>query len=100
MTLEIQRCPECDAHWFPHRLLCPLCGGNRFEPVLVDRGRVESVSETSDGVVLATVRLIGDVPVIARLLGSAQPGDIDIPISTDPRATGPVAYVPQPDQER
>lgn len=100
MTFWIQRCPECDAHWFPHRLLCPLCGSYRFEPVLVDRCRVESVSETPDGVALATVRVVGDVPVIARLIGSVQPGDIDIPISTDPRATGPVAYVPQPHQKR
>lgn len=99
MTLVIQRCPTCDAHWFPHRLLCPRCGNHRFELVSVDRCRVESVSETTDGILLATVRVVGNVPVVARLLGSARPGDFDIPISTGPQTRGPIAYVPQPGEE-
>ena len=42
--LTIWRCVNCRAGFFPERLLCPRCRGDKFETGRVSEGVVEEVS--------------------------------------------------------
>ena len=42
--VTIWRCAKCRAGFFPERLLCPRCHGDRFEPDRVHEAVVEEVS--------------------------------------------------------
>lgn len=93
MSLEVQRCNDCSRRWFPIRLCCPGCGASAFRTEVVGRGRVEEVTTLPDGRVLASVMAEGEIPLVARLIGTVQSGD-EVAITTDPTASGPSAYVP------
>jgi uncharacterized OB-fold protein len=74
-------CDICAATFFPARLLCASCGGRTFGESIVTSGLVEEVTTvrrrvglTADPVVLATVRLPGDVRIIVALAEAVPPG--------------------------
>lgn len=93
MSALIQQCRDCNTRLFPIRLLCPGCGGGRFALEPVTEGTITVATTLADGTVLATVVPHGGPPLIARITGDAETGQ-QIPLSNDPSATGPSAYIP------
>ena len=95
MSLSVQECAACQARLFPARLFCPVCGGDSFRGVEVDRGTVEESSTMADGTVLATLELDGGSRVIARLSGTRGEPGLSVPL-THSRNAGPGvhAYIP------
>lgn len=91
--LRVQRCSACGAHWFPDRLVCPGCGGDAFEHVLVGEGTVEETTllrrapgrDLAEPVPLATIRLAEGPHVIARLRRAVEPGEV-VPLDEGPLA--------------
>jgi uncharacterized protein len=81
--LPISVCSNCGHAVFPHRLLCPRCGGAEWRNEEVGSGDVEEVTilRRAPGgpitvpVPLGTVRLESGVVVVARLEGALEPGD-------------------------
>jgi uncharacterized protein len=81
--LPIWVCSACGHAVFPHRLLCPRCGGAEWRTEEVGSGVVEEVTTLRRApggpiavpVPLGAVRLEGGVVVVARLEGGLEPGD-------------------------
>jgi uncharacterized protein len=81
--LPVSVCSACRHAVFPARLLCPRCGGNDSRSEDVGAGVVEEATlvERAPGgplaapVSLGSVRLEGDVVVVARLERGLGPGD-------------------------
>jgi uncharacterized OB-fold protein len=72
--VSLSVCTECESTFFPHRLLCPRCGGGSWTALCVTEGTVEEVTTVhraigshGDPVVLATVRLKTGQRIIASL---------------------------------
>jgi uncharacterized OB-fold protein len=81
--IALSVCPVCAWRGFPQRLWCPRCGSFELGEELADRGVVEETTtleraagrpDLPAGTRLGTVRVEGDVAVVARL-ESAAPGD-------------------------
>jgi len=97
MSVDVQVCRTCSTRWFPHRLLCPSCGGSSLAPTHEEVGVVEESTTLAGGVVVATVRVGPDVRLVARLHGAAPPGST-VPVTHDPAdERRPRAHVPHPD---
>lgn len=93
MSVMIQVCRQCGARWFPDRLVCPSCGATSFDREAVSACRIEQVTVLANGTSLATATIEPNIPVIVRLFGQIRVGD-DVPLTDDPVAQGPVAYLP------
>ena len=90
-------CAACGYAAFPERLLCPRCGGRRWQPREARAASVELTTTLRRGpgrdydppVALALVRLADGPLVVARLARAAGSGDA-VDLSLDPSGA-PVA---------
>jgi uncharacterized OB-fold protein len=87
--LELWRCENCGRRMFPRRELCPHCGGVASAPVRAERGVAIEIT-CHRGVDIASVRVDGDVTVVARVDGSVTAGS-EVTLRLDDGA--PVATV-------
>jgi uncharacterized protein len=95
-VVHVFRCGRCRHEVFPARLLCPRCGSSEWESSEAPRGLVEdsTVVRRAPGtpsvepVHIGSVR-VGDVVIVARLLGEAAPGT---PVQLEYRDGVPVAH--------
>jgi uncharacterized OB-fold protein len=87
--LEVWRCESCGRRMFPRRELCPHCGGVASAPVRAERGIASEIT-SHRGVDIASVRVDGDVTVVARVDGSVTAGS-EVTLRLDDGA--PVATV-------
>lgn len=72
MSLRVFVCEGCGRAVFPHRLLCPDCGGRVWREEPVDRGVLEAAAERE--VRVAAVRTPLGPLAIARVESEAGPG--------------------------
>jgi uncharacterized OB-fold protein len=94
MSALVQECRNCRSLLFPDRLFCPVCGEDSFSTVAARQGTVEQTTTLSDGTVLATLSVGRGLSMVARLTGSAKPGQ-DVTLTNDPHAaTDVTAYIP------
>ena len=42
--IELSQCVQCGVGYFPHRLICPKCGGGVWQADTVDEGVVEQMT--------------------------------------------------------
>ncbi len=73
MTIWLQCCSSCNAAYFPRRVLCARCGGDRFAPLEAEDGLVTEVTNLPEGPYIASVVVQG-VTVIAAADGPLVPG--------------------------
>lgn len=78
MSLTLRRCTDCGAAYFPARLVCRACGGDRFVPHAVEEAVVEETTELTTGVVVASARVDGVLVVGA--LTSPVPAGTTVPV--------------------
>lgn len=94
MSVIIQECSECGTHYFPDRLLCGSCNSNSFSERVVTESVVEEFTQIAAGDCLATVRLLGELAVIATLIDVEPRRGLTVPVeATRASATGH-AYLP------
>jgi uncharacterized OB-fold protein len=86
MSLTVFVCESCGRAVFPHRFLCPDCGGREWREKDVEAGTLEAVAERDVRVGAVRTRL-GPL-AIARVEGNAQPGT---EVSLDQEGDTPVA---------
>jgi uncharacterized OB-fold protein len=73
-------CLDCGHVVFPRLLVCSRCAGPRWREERAERGTVEAVTTS-----LATVRTENGPLVVARVIGSAERGDV-VRLDRDGRA--------------
>jgi uncharacterized OB-fold protein len=88
MSLRLFVCGSCGRAVFPHRLLCPDCGGAGWRREPVDDGVLEAVADRGD-VRLGAVRTRSGPLVIARVDRDSKAGatvqldeDGDVPVAS------------------
>jgi uncharacterized OB-fold protein len=87
--LDVWRCERCRRRVFPRRELCPYCGASASAPERAERG-IATETTCHHGVDIASVRVDGDVTVVARVDGSVAAGS-EVTLRLDDGA--PVATV-------
>lgn len=80
MSLGVFVCEGCGRAVFPHRLLCPDCGGREWRTEPVDAGALEAAAERE--VRVGAVRTPLGPLVIARVESDAEPGT-DVSLDQD-----------------
>jgi uncharacterized protein len=99
--LPIFACAHCGHTVFPARLLCPRCGNSEWQSIDVTEGVVEESTvlrrapgtSSLEPVHLGSVRVAGDVVVVARL----EPGvDSGTSVRLEYRDGVPVAHAREP----
>lgn len=86
MSLSVFVCESCGRAVFPHRLLCPDCGGREWREEPVGTGTLEAAAERE--VRVGAVRTPLGPLAIARLESDAAPGS---EVSLDREGDTPVA---------
>jgi hypothetical protein len=86
VSLSVFVCESCGRAVFPHRFLCPECGGREWRREPVESGTLEATAEREARV--GVVRTPLGPLVIARVEGDAQPG---ARVSLDQDGDTPVA---------
>ena len=86
MTLNVFVCKSCGRAVFPHRFLCPECGGREWREEQVDAGTLEAAAERETHV--GAVRTPLGPLAIARIESDAAPGS---QVSLDQDGDTPVA---------
>ena len=81
MSLRVFVCDSCGRAVFPHRLLCPDCGGAGWRREPVDAGVLEAIADRGDGRIGAVRTPLGPL-VIARVEGDLEPG-AEVPLGED-----------------
>lgn len=76
MSIDIQECAICLTRYFPERLMCRTCSSSNFRTVKIEQGRVEERTMLSNGCALATIRISGDLLIMARVHPDVQLEDV------------------------
>lgn len=84
--MKVFVCTSCGRAVFPHRLLCPDCGGREWREETVEHGLLEASAERE--VRVGAVRTPLGPLAIARVEGDAQPG---ARVSLDQDGSTPIA---------
>jgi uncharacterized OB-fold protein len=82
--LPIVRCCKCGTAAFPAQVWCSNCRANDWASELATTGVIAEITvvraavgaSTSEPVAIASVVLDSGPPVVARLNGTAEPGDV------------------------
>lgn len=86
MSLKVFVCESCGRAVFPHRFLCPDCGGREWRTVFAETGSLEAVAERETRV--GAVRTPLGPLAIARIESDAAAGAA---VSLDQDGDTPVA---------
>ena len=86
MSLTVFVCESCGRAVFPHRFLCPDCGGGEWREEPVETGSLEAAAERE--VRVGAVRTPLGPLVIARVETAAEPGS---EVSLDQDGSTPIA---------
>jgi len=73
VSARIFVCESCGRAVFPHRLLCPECGGAAFRDEPVESGTLEDFADRGE-VRIGVVRVAAGPLLIARIEGPPQRG--------------------------
>jgi uncharacterized OB-fold protein len=86
VSLTVFVCESCGRAVFPHRFLCPDCGGREWREEPMDTGTLETVADRE--VRVGAVRTSLGPLAIARMESNAGPG---AEVSLDQEGDTPVA---------
>lgn len=99
MSIIVQVCVQCAAHYFPFRELCPNCGGRSFGEATAQQGFVERVSALASGTILATVSIDLGPVVVARVVAPVAIGE-GVALTSSSEITTGQAFVPSHDKNQ
>jgi len=86
VSLRVFVCESCGRAVFPHRFLCPDCGGRKWREEAVDAGTLEAAAERE--VRVGAVRTPLGPLAIARIESDATPGS---EVALDQDGSTPIA---------